>query len=634
MKNHFAIYFALILGLFTAPSSFGQFSIENLNAQLPKWGTSWKAGATAVHGYYPSFYAGFAPRSQAPERIHVRTSRGNQTRVSIILDETTILDYLFDLKKRYDFYNSMISGELGIRLETSPIDGHVLPLHQNFNEILQSPHYRVLEHVERIGAQLRNSTPPSDVLRADIYRTSLNTLSSLNPHRIYKIQLNLTREFSRWAQFVRSQLAGQGSPQNFYARNSQSALIALNMLVWGRVNLTEIPTAPLIQQLARTAELANSLVEPEKSSEFVLAARDLFLLATGQKYDFRVLNSQGQWTQALQCTSPSSCILTYPEFTTVYPTGSADAVTKDRFGNPINYFATPGLWHFIDRGYHQVDHIRGDSYYAWVPKMDFEEIGNGFHNPAVRLSPIPEALKPILDIPPAHSSLHTVLRGRVSSGCLRLPSGHAWELRHLFPVENEKMKQVLFFGNHHEDFDLYDIDGDGEREIMGVEYYITYQRQSGAKREGQHPQVKQTTNEKTKYFELLYGISRVLNLIWRGETPDLRIQNPFVSIPSRHDWKKKSVSTRLEVVGEFPVRQLPFEKEKLQHYTINRSANSRDVIFMNELLQGSQTSNGKRIVRLMGRVRGCAPFSNKEQCGEAAFEREVQEVRTQLSSLR
>jgi hypothetical protein len=44
------------------------------------------------------------------------------------------------------------------------------------------------------------------------------------------------------------------------------------------------------------------------------------------------------------------------------------------------------------------------------------------------------------------------------------------------------------------------------------------------------------------------------------------------------------------------------------------------------------SSPSKQFVRLFGRVRGCAPFSDKEACGEAAFLNEKNQLLKVLAS--
>src|SRR5690606_5245346 len=106
-----------------------------------------------------------------------------------------------------------------------------------------------------------------------------------------------------------------------------------------------------------------------------------------------------------------------------------------------------GLWQFVSRRNIAVDNIRDEQYYGWIPKMDYQVIGNGFHNPAVRFANVAKDVKVAMGIQPDHTTFWSVKRGGVSSGCLRLAAGHAWELRHIFPVEDAKMAQVHFFGN-------------------------------------------------------------------------------------------------------------------------------------------------------------------------------------------
>src|SRR5690606_10367752 len=116
-------------------------------------------------------------------------------------------------------------------------------------------------------------------------------------------------------------------------------------------------------------------------------------------------------------------------------------------------------------------------------------------------------------IPSDHATFWAVKRGGVSSGCLRLPLGHVWEMRHIFPVQNEKMVQVHFFGNDPRDFDVYDIDGDGDLELMGVEYLISYGLQGTgglAKREGANLEIG--AEGKLSFYHSLYGTRSVFSL--------------------------------------------------------------------------------------------------------------------------
>src|SRR6185369_9570792 len=56
----------------------------------------------------PSFYTGFAPRTQDPARLHLHLGRGNQLRVTAVLADDTIREYARDLAARRRAYRSLI----------------------------------------------------------------------------------------------------------------------------------------------------------------------------------------------------------------------------------------------------------------------------------------------------------------------------------------------------------------------------------------------------------------------------------------------------------------------------------------------------------------------------------------------
>lgn len=563
--------------------------IQDYNSQLPHWGVSWSPGAKSVNGYYPSFYTGFVMRAQSPERIHVHTARGNQTRVSVILDEATLRDYLFDLVKRNEFYQRVTSGT-NARLDIAPKGGKFLPQLSFYSQIIESPEYGISTFVA--------NAQQGRISDEEIYAKSLETLSLLNPGRIFKLQIDLKNEFNKWKADIQRRSGGDIAK---ITGDSKALISAINTLVWGRVNYISKPTPDVLAKLQAAVQLA---IQNASDDQFIPAALALFTATTGSKYQIRVLSDDGQWQSPIQCSS-AQCTLTYPEFTAVYATGSWEQKTSDEFGNSINQFATPGLWQFLNYSGKEVDNIRNEPYYGFVPKMDYQDSGNGFHNPAVRFWNPNKALKTALGINPAHETLWAVKRGGVSHGCLRLPTAHAWELRHIFPVENSKMIQIPFFGNNSSDFDVYDIDGDGNPEIMGVQYLISYGLQGAdglARREGKNFEISE--DKKLSFYENLYGGNKVFKVT--GDNKYIFI-NPKVSIHSYMDFKKDSVSTRMTLMGEYPLYEQAYEKEKVQFYAIG----------------SEMTPERKLMVRLMGRVRGCAPNADKQACGEAAFDKEA-----------
>ncbi|MGE3261600.1 MAG: hypothetical protein AB7K68_07475 [Bacteriovoracia bacterium] len=581
------------------------FTIDDLNASLPVWGTTWTAGNNAIGGYYPSFYTGFAPRVSTPSRIHIRLARGNNTRISVILDEQTASDYLFDLVKRYKFYKNVTSRVGATTIVNTAIDSKsaaFLPQLSNFNKIIESDAYGILPFVERA-----NSGATS---REEIYAKGLATITALNPGRIYTIRLNLTNEFRKWKSQIRAMLANQADTTAFFAKNPGQTVIAIDSLVWGRVNYIAKPTPEVMAKLVTLAEMAKL---DGNEDEFVLNALDLFKTLTGNKYQTRQFVN-GRWENLIQCTSAASCLLAYTEFTTIYPTGTVVEKTRDQFGNSISSFGTTGLWKFLSRSYADFDNIRQEPYYAWIPKMDYEGIGNGFHNPGVR-NWTSKAVRAALNIPANHQTLWAVMRGGVSHGCSRLASGHAWEMRSILPSQNSVATQVYTFMQDPKDFDVYDIDGDGKPEVMGVKYSISYGTQAAsglANREGKDLDIAE--RGKLKFYTTLYGAKNVFTVTEDGT---YLFNNPGVSVPSYLDFQKRGMKTRMVVNGVLPLYEQEYERDKIQLYLPSDTSGLEEI---------SNSALSKRIVRLMGRIRGCAPFSDKEACGENAFDREANQI--------
>lgn len=605
MRSHFFRTVCFCLCLFALPA-VAIDSIEEYNQLLPVWGTSWKRGDSGHHisSYYPSFYTGFAPRSSYPDRVHIRTSRGNQTRVSVILDDETVRDYMFDLVKRADFYKLMTTPRDGGQksyLNTSPKGASFIDQALLFDQIIESNKYQIRPTV---------AVATTDTVMTEVfYIQSVGLIESLNPGRFFWIDIDLQKEFDRWQSVLMTVLEGR-SPEQVLTSRSTQLMVAINTLVWGRVNYTATPSEALVQQVQNTARLAVGGAK----KDFYASAFELFKSVTGDKYNFKTVSVSGVWQEALSCTS-EACTLRYPELTTIYPTGSYTGSTRDEFNNRIPEFATPGLWSFLDRAYHDVDHIRKEPYYGWAPKMDFEGIGNGFHNPAVRFngSNFSKSVKEALMAPQDHTELWAVKRGNVSSGCLRLSLGHVWEMRHIMPVQNDKMKMVYFFGNASADYDVYDINGDGDLEVMGLEYQISYDTKGASgldKREGE--ELSLGSEDRESYYLDLYG-KKVFSLLDNY----FYFSNPKVSFPSHLDYQKKKTTTSLVVQGEIPLYEQVYEQDKVQFYM---------PITTQDIGSGGKEAISKRLIRLMGRVRGCAPTTDKNICGEQAFETEKSDV--------
>jgi hypothetical protein len=130
MKNWLLVVAAILL-LIPFAHAEKSFTIEEYNRTLVKFGVPF------YQQYPASFYTGFAPRIEAPQRIHFRAGRGNQVRLTAILDEHTVLTYLYHLKKRYDAYGEAMAQGMFVTKSTEQLDA--------YRRIIESPAYNILE---------------------------------------------------------------------------------------------------------------------------------------------------------------------------------------------------------------------------------------------------------------------------------------------------------------------------------------------------------------------------------------------------------------------------------------------------------------------------------------------------------
>ena len=279
---------------------------------------------------------------------------------------------------------------------------------------------------------------------------------------------------------------------------------------------------------------------------------------------------------------------------------------------------------FIDRPYHDVDHIRSQGYYGYAPKMDWEGIGNGIHNPGVShyLKGAPH-LYSQLQIPEEYQFLWVVSRGPVSHGCVRMAVGHLWEVRHVFPASPARMKELLYFGNQSADYDVFDIDGDGKPEVMGSDYFIAYSVQGAsgdARRKGKNFSL--ADGNRTDFYANLYG----------GEGQFIEqegiylFKDPYVSYFRKTDAEdKRGAVISRPLRGSFALYEQPYEKDKVQIYRLPTA-------FQKQLgIKDNNKSTGKQMVRVLGRVSACGPYKGDwSYCYENQFEEEFERLIGQL----
>ncbi len=583
-------------------------TINDYNNSLIDYGVSWKAGD---YTYYPSFYTGFAPRVEDANRIHFHLSRGNQIRLTATLDDLSVLSYLYGLKKRVDLYEELVSS------------GQIAPTQQmqidSFKSILKSDVYKIDEIISLLESGKTN--------KADFYSQSLNVMKALNPGRIFTMNLDLAKSFLTWRDHELKNLAlatqektslDQNSLVTYWSESkdksvTQNLIRVANNLLFARINITYLNNTQLAKLAYLLIQFQNS---PMSDDAFVMQTLDLFNDLTSNRYLFNTVDN-GQFRKAIICPSAKSCTLSMSEFTAVYPNGSAKSYTQDRNGYKIPVIREEGVLTFVARDYHDVDHIRKNPYYGWIPKMDYSIEGNGIHNAAVRTylkSNSYEWLYNELGIPAEHDTLWVVSRGGVSHGCTRMSGGHAWEVRHVFPADPEKMKSLKYTGNSSGDFDLFDIDGDGKLEVMGSDYTIAYAlaSDSGAGYREGNGFIDEALN-KDMFFPLLYGPKQYSFL-----DASYYIIDPYISYFSGKEGATRANPFSVKYQGSFKLYEQKYEKDKMQFYDLPK------------LSIGSLSSNGNnytnkslQVVRLFGRVSACGPFAKEfSACYEQKFNQE------------
>jgi hypothetical protein len=596
-------YLLLILSalfLLTPMAHAGQsFSIDDYNASLAKFGIPF------VERYPASFYTGFAPRVEEPQRLHFRAGRGNQVRLTAVLDEYTVLTYLYYLKKRNDVYSEAAGKGLFVTKSTHHLDA--------YRRIIESPTYNILGTIQDFEEQ--------KITREQFYQASLEILAALNPHRVFPISIDLKGAFRDWKEKVQQYAQNYNDdPADLellkqFLLNLDNTLVLSNQMLPGRINVVYLTEE---QEDKLTAIISQVLQNPDDDAANFKLALDYFQSMTAGKYDFRTVDGE-QFVPALRCkNADSECLLAYPEFTAIYPNGSVFASTKDRQGNPIHMIRNSALMTFLDRPYYDVDHIRKEGYYGYAPKMDWQGIGNGIHNPGVSHHlPGMKHLYSELDIPKEYQFVWAVSRGPVSHGCVRLAVGHLWETRHVFPASNAKLKEVLYFGNHSADYDIFDIDGNGEAQVMGTQYYIAYSVKGAsgdARRKGKG--FKLADIDKNDFYSNLYGAKDQFVL----EGDSYKFPDPHVSYFRKADPKDRQgavISRQLQ--GSFALYEQPYEKDKMQVYKLPPK-------FQKQLsIRDNNKSVGKQMVRVFGRISGCGPFKAEwSYCYEDQFDQEFQ----------
>src|SRR5262245_31055331 len=196
-------------------------SYAALDTNETEWDGSAPAPGVYFHWYEPSFYTGFAPRTQDPERVHIELGRGNQVRVTVVLGDRELDAYLDDLVQRRKVYQELI-------------DRGVIELTTN-------------RQYERFTARLDEAGVAAAAASHDRAK-AVEIMSRLNPDRVFRLHQPIDQVARGWHAALKGLDAGAPLSRK---------LDAANAILPGRVNLTEL-SGDLDSALARAAETARS----------------------------------------------------------------------------------------------------------------------------------------------------------------------------------------------------------------------------------------------------------------------------------------------------------------------------------------------------------------------------------------
>jgi hypothetical protein len=283
-------------------------------------------------------------------------------------------------------------------------------------------------------------------------------MDKLVPGRLFHIQ----KDFGKMEDDFAAALKNSPEPIG-----SQAKLDLINSFFPHRIFLTELTSA----QDADFSELVR-LAKSGDMKAFRPKAKAFFDAVTGGIYPIK----DGK--------------LDYYEFSTIYPAGTYDKTTTHN-GQvmPLVHHHrglvahSPNAW----KGYlGMVDYISSAGYYGLMPMLPYEYGGgiayNAIHNPGISCwipghHLLPKEWRKITTGSRNGKPFNRVAitsRGPVSHGCTRLNSGHLTEFREMLPSTSEGMEGIMHYRSLSHCYDVFDLKGDGDDQVMGVQYYIAF----------------------------------------------------------------------------------------------------------------------------------------------------------------
>jgi len=476
--------------------------------------------------YEPAFYTGFAPRGEDPQRVHLHLGRGNQLRVTVVLSDDVVREYAEDLLDRYRTYRALIdAGRL------------VLTQNRGFEEF-ESTLKRA--HVEQLLSE--QAALPDDAVRA----RNLQLMEELNPGRIFHIRMPVDEVVRRWV--------AQVQPADQVHMDLRRQLELVNLMLPTRLFVAELTPDVAVQLAALVKRCPQGSVEQRSLDDLRPAFLQLFARVTHGIYPVH------------------GGALRFDEFTAIYPVGTFNQYTTYR-GRQIPEYPTPGRRALTTHQRTQtVDHVPTDlsySYFPWIPYMHVgPRLHNAVHTLFWQMKPAETAFLPAAWRSVTHGSrngepyqyLWLLSRGPMSHGCTHLNAGHISELRQILPADTDRLYQVDIFLNTSYLYDVFDIDGDFEPEVMGVRYFIAYALKDNK------PDHLRVRDERHAYYDWLYGGELEYDVVDRGVFHKIK--------DGRFIGRDAVEGAEYESIG---LREADYETEKIQFYRLVDIRFARDL---------------------------------------------------------
>jgi hypothetical protein len=454
----------------------------------------------------PTFYTGFAPRADEPARVHLHVGRGNQLRITLVLSEQVLESYARDLKVRRDTYRGLVDSGRVVLTQNRAL--------AEFEGVLE----------ERMIERLVQGENEAGLPRGSLRARNVNLMKRLNPGRVFEIEISERALIDQWKARLRPE------DREGVERDRDRRLDLLNALLPTRVWITETDAG---MRRALKALVAKAL-DGEDLREDYFALLERLRPGLYPRKDGK---------------------LVFVEFTAVYPIGTFNDYTEYK-GRKIPLYPTPGRRALTT---HQrtktVDHIPTVAAYSYSPWIPYMHVGTTMHNSfhtlwwRMRVEQTPFLPRAWQDAAEGKPYLWLLSRGPMSSGCTHLTTGHIGELRQLLPSDTDKLYEIDTFYNRSYDLDVFDIDGDLQPEVMGVEYFIAYALSN------KKPKRLRVKDERLRYYDWLYAGQFELDSEGRAWLTGVQ-DGRFVERSARKGAEYERV----------PLYEAAYERERFQFY--------------------------------------------------------------------